>query len=197
MTSVLEVAANATTAVSILLAARNSVHTWWTGIAGCALFALLFHRTQLYADVALQLFFVATSVLGWWQWLRGGQDAPLPITRAPTGMFVWMLPLAAVCTAAYGALLHAYTDAYAPFVDAAVLSLSIAAQLLLMRRRLQTWWFWLAVNSIAVPLYASRGLSLTALLYAGYWVNAMLALRHWRRLAEAAPDTRAAPAACA
>ena len=40
---------------------------------------------------------------------------------------------------------------------------------------------WLLVNAIAVPLYASRGLHLTALLYAAYLLNAVLAWRRWRR----------------
>ena len=31
----LELAANAFTAAAIVLAGRNSVHTWWTGIVGC------------------------------------------------------------------------------------------------------------------------------------------------------------------
>lgn len=50
----LEIAANAVMAASILLAARNSVHTWWTGIIGCSLFGFLFWHTRLYADVLLQ-----------------------------------------------------------------------------------------------------------------------------------------------
>jgi len=61
--SLLEIAANGMTALSILLAGRNSVHTWWTGITGCVMFAFLFYATSLYADVVLQLFFVVTSVL--------------------------------------------------------------------------------------------------------------------------------------
>ena len=69
MTTPIEVAANGVTALSILLAGRNSVHTWWTGILGCALFALVFLEARLYADVALQGFFIATSALGWWYWL--------------------------------------------------------------------------------------------------------------------------------
>ena len=60
----LELAANAVTATSIFLAARNNVHTWWTGIIGCTLFGMLFWDSQLYADVLLQAFFVATSVYG-------------------------------------------------------------------------------------------------------------------------------------
>ena len=59
----LELAANVVITVSILLAARNSVHTWWTGIVGCVLFALVFHGAKLYAEVGLQAFFIATKNL--------------------------------------------------------------------------------------------------------------------------------------
>jgi nicotinamide mononucleotide transporter len=56
-----------------------------------------------------------------------------------------------------------------------------------MQRRLETWAFWLLVNTIAVPLYASRGLYLTAFLYAGYWINAVISWRWWQhRLAQPA-----------
>ena len=57
---------------------------------------------------------------------------------------------------------------------------SIIAQVLLMGRRIENWPVWLQVNTISVPLYASRGLYLTAALYAAYF-NALVAWRHWRR----------------
>lgn len=183
MTSAVEIAANAVTTLSILLAGRNSVHTWWTGILGCLLFALLFFQTQLYADVALQLFFLVTSALGWRQWVSGAQGEPLPISRAGFTVLAWVVPAGISATIGYGALLHFYTDAYAPFIDSAVLIFSIIAQLLLMQRKIETWVFWLLVNSIAIPLYASRGLTLTSVLYAAYWINAVVSWLVWRRWA--------------
>jgi len=185
MTSALEIAANLTVAASILLAGRNSVHTWWTGIIGCTLFALVFHDARLYADVVLQGVFVLTSVIGWWQWLRGDHGHALPITRVQVRTLGWMLPAAVLASVGYGLLLHTWTDAYAPFLDSAVLVLSVVAQLLMMRRKLDAWWFWLLVNSIAIPLYASRGLHLTSVLYGVFWINAWVALRHWRQLMRA------------
>lgn len=182
MTSALEIAANVTVAASILLAGRNSVHTWWTGIIGCTLFGLLFYQARLYADVVLQGVFVLTSVIGWWQWLRGDHGHALPITRMHLRTLGCMLPAALLASIGYGLLLHTWTDAYAPFMDSAVLVLSVVAQLLMMRRKLESWWFWLLVNSIAVPLYASRGLHLTSVLYAVFWINALVSLRHWRTL---------------
>ena len=194
MTSPLELAANAFTAAAILLAGRNNVHTWWTGIVGCALFGLLFARNRLYADVVLQMFFVSTGLLGWWRWLHGNNGAPLPITHAGWRSLAWMIPAGIAATAAYGALLHFYTNAYAPFIDSAVLVFSIIAQLLMMQRRIENWPVWLMVNTIAVPLYYSRGLHLTAFLYLCFWVNAIVSWVWWTRLAQREAGTSQAGA---
>lgn len=179
----LELAANLFTAVAIVLAGRNNIHTWWTGVVGCTLFGLLFAQSRLYADVALQLFFVVTSLVGWWKWLRGREGEALPVTHAGMASMLWIVPLGVGATAAYGAMLHHFTNAYAPFPDSAVLVFSIIGQVLMMQRRVENWSFWLLVNTIATPLYFSRGLHLTAVLYAGFWINALVSWRNWHKLA--------------
>jgi nicotinamide mononucleotide transporter len=52
----------------------------------------------------------------------------------------------------------------------------------MMQRRVENWGFWLLVNTIATPLYFSRGLHLTAVLYAGFWINALVSWRGWHKL---------------
>jgi nicotinamide mononucleotide transporter len=178
----LELAANALNAVSILLAGRNSAHTWWTGICGCALFGAVFFTSRLYADATLQLFFIGTSAAGWWAWLRGASGAELPIRRTPGRQRIAMGAAAIAVAAAYGWALARFTDAWQPFIDSLVLCGSVLAQLLLMARRIETWPCWLAVNTLSVPLFWARGLHLTSALYALFWLNAALSLRHWRRL---------------
>jgi nicotinamide mononucleotide transporter len=115
----LEIAANAFVAAAIFLAGRNNVHTWWTGIVGCTLFALVFYEVKLYADVILQIFFVLTSIVGWYRWLRGNSGQELDVSGAV---------LAVVAAAGYGALLHAFTDAYAPFLDSMCSSSACSAR---------------------------------------------------------------------
>lgn len=178
----LEFAANAVTTASVLLAGRNSVHTWWSGIAGSVLFALLFFDAKLYADVTLQFFFIATSGIGWWFWLRRDTHPVSDMARSQGRTLAFGAGAALLTALAYGALLAVSTDAYAPFVDSLVLSFSVMAQVLLMRRRIEAWWFWILVNLISVPLYFSRGLELTGFVYCVYLVNAAVALRHWKRL---------------
>ncbi len=178
----LEIAANATNLLSVVLATRNAIHTWWTGLAGCVLFAWLFFAAKLYADVTLQVFFVCTGVLGWWQWMhRDGRRADRPITRTTARQLSWIVPAALAATVGYGWILHRFTDAYAPFPDAALLALSVTAHLLLMQRKLETWVFWFLANTLSIPLYASRDLWLTAFFYLLFWANAPIGFVHWRR----------------
>ena len=66
------------------------------------------------------------------------------------------LVLVPILRAAHGA---------APGWDALTTSMSLGAQLLLNLKRLETWYVWIAVDVIYVPLYFSRDLNLTALVY--------------------------------
>jgi len=57
----------------------------------------------------------------------------------------------------------------------------VIAQCLLMQRKMETWPFWLAVNTISVALFLSRGLLVTAALYAAYWLNAWYCWWRWKK----------------
>lgn len=178
----LEISANSVNLVAIVLATRNSIHTWWTGILGCGLFGWLFFASQLYADATLQVFFIVTSALGWWHWLHHrGVRAERPISRTPALELAITVPIGALAALGYGMLLHRFTDAFAPFADSAVLALSVAAQILLMRRKLETWIFWFIANTVMVILFASRELWITTFFYTLFWFNAPIGFFRWRR----------------
>lgn len=177
--SILEIFANLITAAAIVLAGRNSVHTWWVGIIGVILFAFLFYGAKLYADVTLQVFFVITGLIGWYQWTGGRAKAELPITRTKLSTLIIAVVVGIIVGTGYAALLYNFTDAYSPGWDTALLVGSVIGQILLMNRKIENWGFWVLVNTIAVPLFISRGLYLTSALYAAYWLHAIYAYRKW------------------
>ena len=82
------------------------------------------------------------------------------------------LILVPVLRAAHGA---------APGWDALTTSMSLGAQLLLNLKRLETWYVWIAVDVIYVPLYFSRDLNLTALVYVVFLALCVAGWRQWRR----------------
>lgn len=117
---------------------------------------------------------------GWMYW--GAKKQLHPIQRTKMTNFVSFIAAAVLATLAYGWLLHEMTDAYAPFIDSIVLMFSVLAQFLLMKRRLETWVCWLIVDTVAVPLYFSRELYLTAFVYGLFWCNAWYGLYSWIKI---------------
>ena len=180
----LELAANVFTIACIVLAGRNSIHTWWTGLIGCVLYGIMFYNMQLYADTTLQAFFFAAGIIGWHKWKTEGTGTSkeLKINYAPTKHIVLSVCIALVVAAGYAWFLHTFTDAYAPLVDSTVLTFSVVAQLLLIRRSIQTWQVWLLVNTLSVPLFWSRELYLTSVLYGAFWLNAVYSYYNWKKL---------------
>lgn len=177
----LELVANCVATLSIWLAVRNNVHTWTTGIVGCFLFLIVFFQNQLYADATLQVFFIITSIIGCWQWKQSKLGRP-SISKTD-GYTLGMIAIVAITvTIGYGWLLLKYTKDFMPFIDALVLTLSIAAQCLLMQRKIESWPVWILVNTASIALYVSRGMNITAILYFGYWLNAWYGWYRWRSL---------------
>ena len=79
--------------------------------------------------------------------------------------------------------MHRFTDAVAPWADGAIAMASITAQWLLARRRVESWFLWILVDLIAVPLFAWRGLYATSVVYVILLGMSIDGLIQWRRAA--------------
>jgi nicotinamide mononucleotide transporter len=89
--------------------------------------------------------------------------------------------VAALAIAAAGAwALDTLTDAEMALPDAAILSLSVVAQILLSRKRIENWPIWIVVNAISIYVYASQGLWLYTALYVFFFFNAFWGWWEWR-----------------
>ena len=73
----------------------------------------------------------------------------------------------------------------APLGDSLTTVISLAAQYLLCRKRLENWFLWIAADLIYIPLYVTRGLPLTAFLYAVFLGMCMIGFREWRQTSAA------------
>jgi nicotinamide mononucleotide transporter len=167
---------------SVWWAARERVWTWPVGIVNSALFLLLFVDAKLYATAALQVAFIVLGVYGWCQWSRGGPaGAELPVRRTRRWEWAALAVVAVAAQAAWTTWLVLSTDSTVPFWDAAVLVLSLVATYGQARKLLESWWIWLVVDAISVPLFLGQQLYATALLYGVFEVLCVVGLRDWQR----------------
>lgn len=171
----------ATGAACVWLVTRGNIWNWPIGLANNIFFAVLFWRTRLFADFGLQGVYFALGLWGWWHWLHGGANHSR-LTASRTHRWEWLAIALFLTLGTWGLreLLIAVNGA-APFWDAITTTLCLAAQYLLCRKRIENWWLWITADIIYVPLYLSRHLPLTAILYAGFIGLCIIGLIRWKR----------------
>lgn len=175
-----------TGAICVYLVVRANVHNFWTGILNSALFLVLFATARLWADASLQFVYIVLGLVGWWQWLHGGRNrTALRVGRASARLLIACLAFVAVGTVVLTPILRQAHD-IAPFLDALTTSLSLAAQFLLNAKKIQNWLFWLAADAIYIPLYFTKHLNLTGLVYVAFLGLAIIGGVQWRRLEKSA-----------
>lgn len=178
----LEVLASLLIVVNVVLVARRSIWNYAFAIAGTAIYGWVFFHARLYSDAGLQVFFVVVNLYGWRHWSRGiataGEVRVGRLSASARGGWVFGIVFA---TLAWGTVMHRLTDASFPFVDAGIAMTSIAAQILLSRQKLENWVLWIAVDIVAIGLYAAKGLWPTTILYPLLLAISVWGLLDWRR----------------
>jgi len=180
--SMIEIVAVLLGIANIVLIIRRSVWNFPVAIVMVALYFIIFRDAKLYSDAGLQIFFAAINLYGWWSWNRNKDDSGvISVRRLPaTGYALWITG-SILAIWAWGAIMHAETDASYPYWDASVALLSILGQILMTRRFVENWHYWIIVNIISIPLYIVKDLHLTAGLYGIFLVLAIAGLVEWRK----------------
>ena len=167
---------------SVWLLTQNNPLGWWMGLIGTALYGIVFFQAKLYAEVGLQVFYFFTSLQAIAIWLRGGQNQrQKPVGHLSRSALLRSAGLAGGGLLALRALLVALRGA-APVWDALTTIMSLVAHLFLMGRYVESWYLWITVDIIYVPLYASRGLYLTSFLYVIFGLMAVGGLRNFQQI---------------
>jgi len=183
--SPLEIIATLLGLANILLLVRRSIWNYPAGIAMVSLYGFIFLEAKLYSDALLQMLFLALNIYGWVNWSRQQQDEVVPVRWLSGRGFAMTVAVAVVASLGWGWLMHAHTDAALPYWDAAVAMPSVLAQYLLARRWVDNWVWWIIVDLIAVPLYWTKDLHLTAGLYVLFGIVSATGLRAWSKAAVA------------
>lgn len=180
----LEILAAGLGLVNIVLVVRRSVWNYPFGLAMVALYAWIFAQpdVRLYSDVLLQGFFVVVQLYGWWNWSSAAAEAgEVPVQALCARSRIAVGAAVLLATLAWGTGMARFTNAASPYLDAFIAMGSIAAQILMARRFVENWALWVAVDVVAIGVYATKGLPLTACLYVIFLGMSVWGWIGWRR----------------
>ncbi|MDH4873611.1 nicotinamide riboside transporter PnuC [Pseudomonas sp. BN515] len=185
--SPLELLAASLGVLAVWLTVRQNLWCWPIGLVMVLMYSWIFFEVKLYSDMLLQLVYAGLQLYGWWQWTRGGtQHDGRRVSRLSVQSLGLGLLAGALGSLGLGYAMANWTDAAAPWWDAALTAFSLVAQFWMAHKRLECWVLWIVVDVLFVGLFLSKELYLTAALYGLFTLLAVQGWRTWRRELEPA-----------
>jgi len=174
--------------ICVWLAAINNIWNWPVAIISVAIYIYVFYNYQLYADMGLQIYFLITSIYGWYFWSKKSvAEIKIPVTMINKKQIIISVIITVVVTPVLGytlvtlsPILH-YKPAAYPYLDSFCTTCSLIAQVYLTRKILENWLIWIFVDIIYVGVYLAKHLQPTAILFFAYIPVALLGYIDWRK----------------
>ncbi|AXH95100.1 nicotinamide riboside transporter PnuC [Ornithinimicrobium avium] len=206
-----EVVGNAFGLASAILGMRRKVWAWPVGIVGNLLLVTVFmgvwfanpQEHSLFGQAARQVFFMITSVYGWWVWnrsLRGrAKGSPAITPRWATGRErgIYLVAAAGLVVLSQWVFRQVGVGWPAPswyyWTDAWIFVGSMLATYAMARGWVDFWLVWIAVDLVGVPLLWSSGYYPSAVMYIIYGGFVIWGFFVWKRAARVEAPTGQGP----
>ncbi len=160
------------TGVALGITGKRITWPWWA--LSAVLYGILFLQWELFASAALQIVFIIAAIFGWFGWEpSGAKPGPLK-NKYRLAVFTAII----LATLALAPILKSW-GAASTYADAILFFGSLAAQILMVYEKYESWIIWLVVDIGYVALYASQDLLFTALLYVAFTVLAAVGWGKW------------------
>ena len=177
----------------VVLVAKGKIANYYFGIIQTLTYAYIAYGYGLYGEVMLNaLFYFTVQFIGIYLWKQNktehgvkGEDVTIKILTKTgwlyTGVSMFILIIG------YGFFLK-YLGGNIVWTDSATNVLSIAAQILMLKRFTEQWLLWISVNILSIFLWVSAlvtqgGNDLSMLvMWSAFLVNSIYGYINWRKL---------------
>src|ERR1022692_1479820 len=166
----------------VLLAKVNNIALYPAGIASTVLAVYLLIMAGLYAEAALNGYYIVMSVYGWWYWFQRKNFPAVPITWCNRKDWTIVVGIISGSFAILALLLAKFTPSTVPLWDAWVSATAWAGMWLLAKRKIENWILLNISNAFAIPLLFYKKLPLFAALTVFLFVVAVQGYFQWRRM---------------
>jgi len=170
----------------IFFSIRQHILTWPTGLFTSLLYTAVFFQSGFYADMGLQVYYVAISIYGWYYWLKGNKkeensDDQVPVTGISRRLMLKLIIFTSIIYVVILFILIRFTDSTVPIMDSMTTALSITATWMLAKKYIEHWLIWIFVDLVSAGLYIYKELWPTVVLFIVYTIMAVLGYLEWKK----------------
>ena len=165
--------------IGVLLTVFESIWCWPFALISVIISGITFYNQRLFGDFSLQIFYVLSSLYGWFYWNKQKSEVFI-VTKIPVKyIFTLILSVFIQSVLYYYLLKHFKSDQI--LFDAILTSCSFTCTFMMTKKWIENWLFWVMIDLAYIFLYLMKDLPTYALLYGFFSLMALYGYYSWKK----------------
>jgi nicotinamide mononucleotide transporter len=181
--------------ISVWFSRTENILVYPTGLINTIFYVYLSIKGSLLGEASVNLYYTIMSIYGWIVWTRKNQQQQPVVHVTYSDKRWWMYQLlfaASFYITIYLLLTYLkkdFTPGAIPWADAFASSTAFTGMWLMTRKKVESWYWWIATNIASIPLYFVKHYVFTSVYYLVLLVMAVFGLLEWRKRAKRSRQT--------
>lgn len=176
---------------SVWFSRKENILVYPIGLINTIIFIYISYKFHLLGEASVNLYYTIMSIYGWWLWSRKDvikHTTILHITYSNKKEWIQQLLFFAVIFTTYFITLslakNYFFEGVIPAADAFATATAFTGMWLMAKKKVESWYWWIATNIASIPLYFVKTLVFTSVQYIILLIMAVAGLLAWMQKAK-------------
>ena len=181
----LEYTAVFTGIASVWYSRLENILVYPVGLINTIIYIYLSFKFHLPGEASVNFYYTVMSIYGWYMWVKKDDrhQKVLHIHFSDKQMWIYqLLFFLFFYVALYFSLVYLKENFFTgaiPWADAFASATAFTGMWLMTRKKVESWYWWIATNIASIPLYFVKGLVFTSVYYFVLLIMAVWGLLEW------------------
>ena len=175
---------------SVWFSRMENILVYPVGLINTIIYIFLSFKFHLLGEATVNFYYTIMSIYGWILWTKRNQQHQLKVVITNSTLkdlrnqllFFAFFYISIFIALAY--LKNEFTPGAIPWADALASATAFTGMWLMAKKKVESWYWWIATNIASIPLYFVKGLVFTSVYYLVLLIFAFWGLAEWKRRAK-------------
>jgi len=175
---------------SVWYSRAENILVYPVGLVNTIIYIYISVKGHLLGEASVNLYYTVMSIVGWYMWMKKDvkQEIILHITRSNKKEWIQqLLFFLFFYTTIFISLTYfkkEFFEGVIPWADAFASATAFTGMWLMTKKKVESWYWWIATNIASIPLYFVKHYVFTSVYYLVLLVMAVWGLSEWMKKAK-------------
>jgi nicotinamide mononucleotide transporter len=173
--------------MSVWFSRKENIYVYPLGLINTVIYIFLSFDQGLLGEASVNFYYTIMSIYGWMMWSKRDKRKHRIIRVTSSSLKEWMLQIGffaaffIVIFIALSYLKSAFYPGVIPWADAFASATAFTGMWLMTKKKVESWYWWIATNIASIPLYFIKHFVFTSVYYVVLLVLAIGGLYEWKK----------------